>query len=193
MSSQVNAFEYVAMLVSIILGLGITHILSSLSDLLYNYKKVKFYWPHILWIVFIFFLIIQDWFITFLLKDKKIWLLPEVMFVLLYPVMLFVIARMLLPTNQKEEHNDMKIFYFNQYRVIFFIVAISIIISIVFNVMLLNEGWVEQAMLLVFLVVMLFVSLTKTENEKVHQVIAVLITTSAIISAIVLRNVWVIK
>lgn len=192
-TTQVNAFEYVAMLVSIILGLGITYILSALSDLLYNYKKVKFYWPHVLWIVFVFFLLIQDWFITFLLKDKKVWLLPEVVFVLLYPVTLFVIAKMLLPANQAEEHRDMKVFYRNQFPVIFFIVAISIAISIIFNVCLLHEGWRAQALLGVFFVTMLYTSLTKTENETLHKAIALLITIAAIVSVFLLRNVWVIK
>ena len=51
--SNINPFEYVSILISIILGLGITQILSAFTDLLYDYKKVKFYWPHLLWIGFL--------------------------------------------------------------------------------------------------------------------------------------------
>ncbi len=55
-SNQISPFEYISILVSIILGLGITQILSAFTDLLYNYKKVKFYWPQLLWVLFILFL-----------------------------------------------------------------------------------------------------------------------------------------
>ena len=108
LSNQINPFEYVSILVSIILGLGITQILSSFSDLLYHYKTVKFYWPHTTWILFILFLHIQDWFITYQLKDKTVWRLPELLFILLYPVTLFMTAKMLLPTNENEEKANIK-------------------------------------------------------------------------------------
>lgn len=119
LNNPINPFEYVSMLISLILGLGITQLLSALTDLLYHYNKVKFYWPHSLWIVFIIFLHIQDWFITFQLKDKWVWNLPELFFVLLYPVALFAVAKLLLPTNESEEKNNMKVFYKNRFRLSF--------------------------------------------------------------------------
>ena len=103
-TNQISPFEYVSILVSIILGLGITQILSSFSDLLYNHKKVKFYLPHSIWVIFVLFLHIQDWFVTYQLKDKMIWELPELVFILLYPIMLFMAAKMLIPTNNDEEN-----------------------------------------------------------------------------------------
>ena len=192
-SNQISPFEYVSILVSIILGLGITQILSAFSDLLYNYKKVSFYWPHTLWIVFILFLHIQDWFITYQLKDKPVWHLPELFFILLYPVSLFCVAKMLLPTNEREERNDMKLFYKSQYPLIFIIVAISIFISILFNYIFLKENLLQQIPLLIFLSVMLFTALKKVENEMLHKVIAITIISASLVSVILEENVWIIK
>ena len=192
-SNQISPFEYVSILVSIILGLGITQILSAFSDLLYNYKKVRFYWPHTFWIVFILFLHIQDWFITYQLKDKPVWHLPELFFILLYPISLFCVAKMLLPTNEREERNDMKLFYKSQYPLLFFIVGISIFISILFNYFFLKESPLQQVPLLIFLSVMLYTAIKKVENEMLHKAIAITIISASLVSVILEENVWIIK
>jgi len=191
--NQISAFEYVSILVSIILGLGITQILSSFSDLLYYYKKVKFYWPHTLWVIFILFLLIQDWFITYELKDKPVWTLPELFFILLYPITLFTAAKMLLPTNEKEERENMKIFYNTQYPIIFIIVIVSIFISILFNLFLLNKTLLQQIHLIAFLITLLYVSLKKINLEIIHKAIALVISIASLLSIILEKDVWVIK
>ncbi len=52
-------FEHVSVLISIVLGLGITQKVSGLADIIHQWKSVKLYWPHLLWILFVFFLHIQ--------------------------------------------------------------------------------------------------------------------------------------
>jgi hypothetical protein len=41
---MISAFEHVTVLKSIILGLGITQILTSIADLIHRSKRVKVYW-----------------------------------------------------------------------------------------------------------------------------------------------------
>lgn len=191
--SPVNPFEYVSILVSIILGLGITQLLSAFSDLLYRYQKVKFYWPHTLWVIFILFLHIQDWFIMYQLQTMKVWNLPTMMFVLAYPVTLFICAKLLLPTNETEERLEMKKFYFSQFPVVFFFVSLSILLSILFNVWLLARPVAEQSLLGVFLLATGCLAATKTQREWPHQLLAVLIVLGAVVATIVEENEWVVK
>ena len=193
LSNQISAFEYVSILVSIILGLGITQILSSFSDLLYHYKEIKFYWPHTLWILFILFLNIQDWFITYQLKDKLAWSLPELFFILLYPITLFIAAKMLLPSNESDKGTDMKVYYRSHYPVIFFIIGVSVFISILFNVFLLQKSWLQQVLLLAFFSLIMYISVRKVENELLHKWMAVLVGAASVLSVILEKNVWVIK
>jgi hypothetical protein len=193
MNSQISPFEYVSILVSIILGLGITQILSSFSDLLYNSKKVKYYWPHTIWIIFILFLHIQDWFITYQLTGIKVWYLPELIFVLLYPISLFTTAKMLLPTNEVEKNDDMKKYYFSQYPTIFLLIGLCITLSIVFNILLLRNSIQDQLILLLFLTVMLLVGGLKLRSEFLHKIIAFIICISSIITIVLENKTWVIK
>ena len=60
-SNPINPFEYVSILISIILGLGITQILSSFSDLIYHHKKGKILPATHHLDSFFLFLHIQDW------------------------------------------------------------------------------------------------------------------------------------
>jgi hypothetical protein len=191
--AAINPFEYVSILISIILGLGITQILSSYSDLLYRYKEVKFYWPQTLWILFILFLHIQDWFITYQLKEKVVWHLPELIFVLLYPVSLFMATKILLPTNEKEESTNMKLYFFSQFPILFYIVATSILCSVFFNIFLLNNRLFQQTHLLIFLLTMIYVAFKKIDNETIHKSIAITISAVALFSVILFKNEWVIN
>ena len=193
LSNQISPFEYVSILVSIILGLGITQILSAFSDLLYDFKKTKLYWPHTLWILFILFLHIQDWFITYQLKDKTVWHLPELFFILLYPISLFCAAKMLLPANDNEERFNMKLFYRNQFPIIFIIIGISVLISILFNVFFLKKTVLQQGLLILFLLILVYSSIKKVTHELLHKAIAIAITTASLLSVIAEENSWIIK
>jgi hypothetical protein len=192
LNNTISAFEYISILISLILGLGITQILSALADLLYHYGKVKFYWPHTLWVVFILFLHIQDWFITYQLKNKPVWHLPELIFILLYPVALFSVSKMLLPTNDKEENVNMRLFYKTQFRVIFLFMGISILLSILFNIFLLDSKPLSQWHLLLFMATLAFIAFTKNKKEWVHQSLAVSIAIGTLLSILLERNNWVI-
>ena len=192
-NNQISAFEYVSILVSIILGLGITQVLASFSDLLYDYKKISFYWPHTCWVVFILFLHIQDWFIIYQLKDKPAWHLPELFFILLYPISLFCVAKMLLSANKKEERFDMKLFYNRHFPLIFIMVAVTIIISVLFNLLILEINVLTQVPLFIFLMAILYASIKNYTNEIFHKALAIAIITGSILSIILNENSWVIK
>ncbi len=192
-NNQISPFEYVSILISIILGLGITQILSSFSDLLYHYKKVRFYWPHTVWIGFVLFLHIQDWFITYQLKNKMIWNLPELLFILLYPILLYIAAKMLIPSNDDEEKFDMKAYYFSHFHIIFILIACTILLSIIFNMFYLKMVIFQQIPLIIFFVVTIFLSLKRVENELIHKILSLVLLASVIFSVVLEENFWIIK
>src|SRR5882757_9449630 len=102
-------FEYVTVLVSIILGLGITQIVTGVADLVHQWDRVKVYWPHLLWIIIVFFLQIQEWWSLYELRNITSLRLPTFFFVLLYPINLFILARLLFPLVQAESDINLKV------------------------------------------------------------------------------------
>ena len=184
-------FEYVVVLISIILGLGITQIMTGVADLVHQWYKVKLYWTHLVWIVLVFVLHIQEWWLTYNLRDVGTWRLPIFLFITLYPVNLFILARILFPFNPPEGAIDLKIFYYANFRKFFLVTMILNVLSVIQNV---TEDGVNPSQLLIvsILVVLGWVALRKDHVEWVHKAIAIGLLLTLVISALVNWNVWLI-
>ena len=193
MINGISAFEYVTILVSIILGLGITFILSSFSDLLFHHSQVKFYWPHTVWIFFLLFLFVQDWFVTYQLKDRQEWTLPSVLFVLIYPSVLFMCARMLMPDEDLSKEKDLKQFYEKEFPIIFKLFSIGILLSMLFNIYLLKVSMVSQIPIFVFLIIISYIGWKKIKSSWVHQLLGALILVGVAVSVYLEKSTWVIR
>jgi len=166
-------FEYVTVLVSIILGLGITQIVTGVADLVHQWDRVKVYWPHLLWIIIVFFLQIQEWWSLYELRNITSLRLPTFFFVLLYPINLFFLARLLFPLTQPESVVDLKVFYFATYRK-FFVWAIGLpVLSFIHNVLVTGHPLQEQVLPAILIVVFSIFITRKEIDERVHKVISV--------------------
>jgi hypothetical protein len=193
MGNAISPFEYVTILVSIILGLGITKILSSLAELLYDFKKVSFFWVHTIWVILILYIHVQEWFILYELKGYPAWKLPVFLFILIYPITLFLAASMLFPVIDKNEEVDLKTFFSNNYKPLYFLFLICIVLSLIFNLWLLDVAFKQQIFLIVLLLITSFLLLQKKLTVRIHQAFAVLLLFFAIASIVVEQNTWTIK
>ncbi len=167
-----SPFEFVTVLISIILGLGITQIMSGIADLIHQWKMVRLYWPHLLWIVLVFVLHVQDWWLLYQLKGISTWRLPGFLFQVLYPISLFIMARLLFPMTA-ESQTDMRSYYFENYRKFFAMVMVLTAVSAAENIMYHNlgvEGWLVNAMLFAALA---YLFVRKELPERLHQVLAI--------------------
>ncbi len=190
MQNIIGPFEYVSILVSIILGLGITQLLTAFSEVIFHGGKLKWYWPHNIWILFILFLHVQDWFVTYSLRDKQSWTLPELIFVLLYPAVLFLAAKLVLPTQIHEGQRDMRGYYFSQFPILFLIISIAAALSFLFNVWLLEAVWWQQLHIILFMFICLYMWYKKPTWQLIHQLIAVIITASVVVAMWLEHKSW---
>jgi hypothetical protein len=179
-------FEYVTVLISIILGLGITQIMTGVADLIHQWDKMKLYWPHSLWILLVFIMHIHEWWYTYDLKSHESWYILSFLFIVLYPIMLFVLARIMFPFGNMETETDFKEFYFTNYRKFFLIAIILIVLAIIQDVFLEGYGWFDQILKIIILNVLSIVAIRKIENELIHKIIVVLLLAAFIGSLAVL-------
>ncbi|MBY0435983.1 MAG: hypothetical protein K2U26_17975 [Cyclobacteriaceae bacterium] len=185
-------FEYVSVLVSIILGLGITQIMSGIADLVHQWNKVKLYWPHSLWILFIFIMHIQEWWITYELRTYTSWRLPTFLFFILYPVNLFILARILFPISSTEHDTDMKAFYFANFRKFFLLTTTLSVLAIISNILV--EGLhANQFIQLILIALLGVVAWRKITTEWVHKVLSLLLVFGLLIAIIIYWNIWLIN
>ncbi len=177
-----DQFEYVVVLTSLILGLGIAQILTGVADVLSNIKNVKFYLPHTLFVVFIFLLHIQDWWINYeYAAEVESWTLKIVLLILVYPIALFIMARMIFPTGLRGHETDFKQYYYDQWRYLFIIGLSTVVLSISHNVVISNIPLTAQFVQLGYLMVYLIFIITKTKNHWAHLIFQLITFVSIVI------------
>jgi hypothetical protein len=69
----VTPFEHLTVLVSIVIGMGITHLLITARELVQVRSRVKLYWLPMLWFVPIFIALVERWWAIFALHSTIKW------------------------------------------------------------------------------------------------------------------------
>lgn len=186
-------FEYVTVLISIILGLGITQIVTGIADIIHQWERVRLYWPHLLWILLVFFLQIQEWWQIYDLRHYESWRLPSFLLLSLYPINLFILSRILFPISMVESVIDFKQFYFHNYRKFFLMIIVNISLSILEDLLIQGYKLTEQPVQLSLLAVMSVVTFTKPKSEWIHKAIVLALVILMLASIGVTWNKWLIS
>src|SRR5437879_5683717 len=189
---MISAFEYVTVFISIILGLGVTQILTGIADLVHQNERVKIYWPHMVWVLLVLILHVQEWYITFELRTFSAWRLPVFLFVLLYPIVLFITARLLFPFSYGEGAIDLKEFYYKNYRRIFLFGAILALLSILDNLIMRNYVIIDLIGPIVVLTLLSTMAILKNSKPVLHKIMALFMLTVLTITIIIQWNEWLI-
>jgi hypothetical protein len=186
----VTPFEYITVLISIILGLGITQLVTGIADMVHQWERITIYWPHLLWICFIFFLHIQDWWTLYDLRTIEQWYLPTFLFTILYPINLFILARILFPFGSTAETTDFKQFYFSNFRKFFTWSITLVTLSILDNTLIHTIPITEQPAQLLLLIVLSLIIIKNFRQEWVHQALVLFLTLMIVIALV--SHEWVI-
>lgn len=94
-----DMFNYVMVLASVIIGLGITHLLQGVGGLVQHPGPRKTYWVHLLWVAAVFLRAIFWWWSEFRLSDTAQWTFTLYLFVLAYAVLIYLWCALLFPRD----------------------------------------------------------------------------------------------
>ena len=92
-----SVFEYLGVLLSVIMGLGVTHLLAGLSKTIHHRKTVKHYWVHTLWTFNVLVYIVIIWWGMFWWSGLEEWSFFRFFLLILYAILLFLTASLLFP------------------------------------------------------------------------------------------------
>ena len=92
-------FEYVAVLTSIIIGLGITHLLQGVARLIQQPGEAHVYWVHLAWVLYTFTQTIFWWWFEFRLGAVGVWTFQLYLFVVFYAVLIYLQCALLFPSS----------------------------------------------------------------------------------------------
>lgn len=150
-------------------------------------------WPHLLWVLFVLLLLIQEWWVTYELKTFEPWRLPTFLFIMLYPTNLFVLARLLFPQILGKKTINLKTFYYKNYRKIFLLLGLSALLSVAYNLFILNLELVDQLLQTLLAIAFAVIIIGKFNNELLHKIISITVLIIFSMSLIIEWNVWLIN
>ena len=141
-------FEYLSVLLSIILGLAITQVLQGYRGLLLARRSVRAYWPTLIWSALILLFTCQAWWASFGLEGLREWRFEVFLVILFQMALIFMLAALVLPDVQAGAEIDLRAHYEAQRRPFFACLILVLIVSLLKDLML--EGALPEALNILF-------------------------------------------
>ena len=122
-----SQFDYLIILVSVIVGLGIVHLLSGAARFLTSQGEWRPYWVHLLWTWNVFHYLVFFWWFVFRWSAVPNISLLLFLFVLLYSILLYLLCAVLYP--EPGRGRDFRDIYFDNRGVFFGLWILAIIVD----------------------------------------------------------------
>lgn len=159
-----NVFEFLLVIVSIVLGLGITELLAGLVRILRG--ELVAGKLHTLWMFIIFQLQVQLAWGLWGLRSKEAWQYPEFLLLLLAPVILYLTAALIYPRGAATENLDNHLL--RRRRPLFLLLACYVLVSGLFSWLLFGEDFTPTSVLIRLPAVAVLVVLAITDQRRLH-------------------------
>ena len=92
-----ESFNYLSVLISIILGLAIAQILQGVRGLVLTRSKVKRYTPTVIWTGIALLIAIQGWWASFSMHQQANWNFLALLTIVLQATSVYMVAALVLP------------------------------------------------------------------------------------------------
>ena len=125
-----DAFNYLSVLTSIILGLAITQILKGVRGMVLSRARVVPYWPTFVFAGFLFIVDVQVWWAFFGLRQVQSWTFPLFALVVTQTTSLYLLAALVLPDFFGEQTVDLRKHYFAHQRIFFSLFVFTLLVSL---------------------------------------------------------------
>ena len=109
-----DVFEYIGVLISVIMGVGVTHLAIGATKLIQHRDEVRFYLPHMVWTANILIFILLIWWGMFAWSAHDNWHAHEYLFITTYAIVSFFLAAMLYPWDMPGNINVRDYFFRNR-------------------------------------------------------------------------------
>src|SRR5262249_41290831 len=117
-----DLFLHIRVLFSMILGLGVSHLLRGLARIVQHPKQFRVYWVHLVWSFFLFLYLIHFWWWEFPLQTVVIWTFPLYLLIALYAVLMYLLCTLFFPEDMSD-YDGFSDYFYSRRRWIFSLMA----------------------------------------------------------------------
>jgi hypothetical protein len=108
-------FEYVIVLTGVVIGLALTHLMQGVAKIIEHPGRVRIWWVHLGWVVYMFVSAVFWWWWEFRLRLIANWSFQLYAFVIAYAFFIYLICVMLFPSDI-EPFKDFKEYFIARRR-----------------------------------------------------------------------------
>jgi len=172
-----DMFNYVMVLASIIIGLGMTHLLQGVAQIAQHPGRHKIYWIHLAWVVGAFFQAIFWWWWQFRLATAEVWTFQYYVFLLFYAFVIYLRCALLFPSDL-DGYDGYKDYFYSRRRWLFGTGIAQVLIDLGDTLL---KGWAHFASLGIgypiagATMIALFMIASITRNERFHGFVVLLV------------------
>jgi len=172
----VSIFEYISVLSSIIIGLGIAQILRGVVEIIHHPEDGKPYLIHLGWVASTLMLSIVWWWFQFNLAEVDQWSVGSYIFLIAYSLTVYLMCAVLFP-SRIASFGDYKEFFYSKKHWFFGLFILQNVVDIVDTLIkggvdrILSFGpeyWINSPLQIILAGVAI-----STRNEKFHAVFAI--------------------
>ena len=135
-----DAFSYLSVLLSIIIGLGLTQLLTAAGRLIRHRDRVRVDWLPLLWAAVMLVVFVQVWWSMFGLRAYRDWTFVGFLVILAQTCTLYMMAAVALPEQVDETGVDLAAYYESQHRWFFGFFLATLVISVAKD-LIINGQW----------------------------------------------------
>lgn len=178
-----SPFEYISVLLSVILGLAVTQVLQGYRSLLLSRTRVRRHWPTLIWSVLVLVFAGQSWWASFGLADREQWTFAVFLVLLVQMGLLYMLAAVILPDVPEGMDIDLPRHFEAQRRPFFATLLLLLLVSLLKDLML--EGNLPERSNILFHAALGSIALAglSTPRYRIHVVLA--LATAAFFAAYV--------
>jgi hypothetical protein len=106
-----QTFDYLSVLLSVVVGLGMTNLLEGIGRLISQPERYRFYWVHGVWGLFVFQYLILFWWFQYNLSKIVVWRFDHFSLVICYAAVLYGLTVLLFPRSEAFDGDYRRYYY----------------------------------------------------------------------------------
>ena len=168
-----DRFSFVLVLLSIIVGLGMTELLNNFARQIKNRARSKFYWLHTLLAVLVFMALLQQWWESWDLRLTENWTFLSMLLMIGGPVGLYIISHILFPQDSGEI--DYEKHYYDNHTVTYSLAIITVVLASLYRPLSFGDSLLDIDNLTSAFILVVFLVLALSSQKRLHEVLGPLV------------------
>jgi hypothetical protein len=165
-----SPFEFVCAFYSVVLGVAVAQLMTSVGRLIEVREQVRTYWVQSLWVVIVLLVDVNNWWAMWELRSAKSWSFLSFFLLVGLVASIFLVTVLLFPrVPESGGPIDLDAHYYKNRRIFFLANAAGWTLGVLCNLSFLPmRGWLNPAIIVPLLVVFLSILAAFTGNRRYH-------------------------